>query len=200
MVDIIKLDECNESLRESVFYHVFKSNILIDTMENAIDYKKELIRTNKQVPTIFTLKGEKFGSEGILNPGSGGKVPKELNYIFGQQQLTNSINFKSISYDLEVGNEVIELLKQRELTLNKQNELLELSNKYALLKDVVISYQKELDSLGIPLTQTSLVNNNNSTTRGTPFGKIKKKLKDVIIDDDDDNTNQISKKKKYNIE
>lgn len=199
MVDIIKLDECNETLRESVFYSALKNSILIDTMENAIDYKKELIRANKTIPTMYTLNGERLGADGILNPGTGGKAPKELNYIFGQQQLTNSIDFKSICYDLEVAHEVIELLKQREQTLNKQKELLKESNNYILLKNNIDAYQKELDSLGIPLTQTSLVYNSNSNNNKTDvqFGKIKKKSNDITMDDHDTNVNiQISKKKR----
>merc|ERR1712000_505023 len=84
MVNIIALHDCHEGLRDSIFYHVFRGKILMDTDSDAWNYWNSL-RTapTTEMPTIYTLEGSRINANGIVLPGD--NAPKRLDYVFGEQ-------------------------------------------------------------------------------------------------------------------
>ena len=67
LAELITLSE--ESLRDTIFFNVFKRQLLFDNLETAIEYRQWMVKKKKVVPTIYTRTGEKLSQEGQLDPG-----------------------------------------------------------------------------------------------------------------------------------
>lgn len=82
---MIALEPQHESLRETLFYNIFKRSIMFDNLETALAYRRSLVTRNVSPPTIYTRRGDKLNSDGVLNPRQGaGKLPDALEFVFGQ--------------------------------------------------------------------------------------------------------------------
>ena len=68
LVELINLND--ESLRDTIFYNVFKRQLLFDDLDTAIKYREWMVRRRRSVPTIYTRTGEKLAQEGHLDPGN----------------------------------------------------------------------------------------------------------------------------------
>ena len=67
LAELITLSD--ESLRDTIFFNVFKRQLLFDNLETAIQYRQWMVKKRKSVPTIYTRTGEKLTQEGQLDPG-----------------------------------------------------------------------------------------------------------------------------------
>jgi len=67
LAELITLTD--ESLRDTIFFNVFKRQLLFDDLETAIQYRQWMVQKRRVVPTIYTRTGEKLGQEGQLDPG-----------------------------------------------------------------------------------------------------------------------------------
>lgn len=84
MIDVLQFDSCREELRMTLFSHIYQNIILIDTLEHAMDFRREWLRTtNQRAPTIYTLQGDRVPASGLLDPTS--KLPSDLQTVFGSQ-------------------------------------------------------------------------------------------------------------------
>ena len=67
LAELISLND--ESFRDTIFYSVFKRQLLFDDLETAIKYREWMVQRKRSVPTIYTRTGEKLTQEGQLDPG-----------------------------------------------------------------------------------------------------------------------------------
>ena len=105
LVNLIQLPKKHERLRDSLFYNMYRNNMLFDDVESANAYRKYLLdkkhaltkvaqtrdgqgagsgsnRSGATVPpppTIFTRDGFKIAADGLMNPRVGqGKMPDRM--------------------------------------------------------------------------------------------------------------------------
>jgi len=69
LVNLIRLND--ESLRDTLFWSMFRGAILFDDMRTAMAYKKEQQRLNRPVDGLYTRDGVKIPHGGNTNPRSG---------------------------------------------------------------------------------------------------------------------------------
>jgi len=112
MVNLIQLNSEYEHLRDSVFFAVFGRSLLFDDMESASEYRTFLVRKGAYPPPIFSLSGEKFLSQGVLDPKAG-KIPKELQFVFGEQDPTRSADYHTLQLEADMVQDLLQLVAQR---------------------------------------------------------------------------------------
>ena len=95
-INMIKLDEEMEHLRDTIFYRIFQKSLLFDTFDTAIEYRNLLVKSKRQAPPLYTRTGERIQADGIFNPGKGNRLPDKLNAQFGAQPDYSYEEFQSI--------------------------------------------------------------------------------------------------------
>jgi hypothetical protein len=90
-------------LRDSLFFNIFGNAILFDNFEHGLAYRKYLVKTRQKPPTIYTLSGEKIGSNALMDPSPAARKPSQLEFVFGEPKTKhiaemNTINGKVCNY------------------------------------------------------------------------------------------------------
>jgi len=112
MVNMIQLNSEFEYLRDSVFFALFNKALLFDDMESASEYRKALVDKGIHPPPIYSLSGERFSSQGVLDPKAG-KLPKELQFVFGEQDPTRSADYYTLQLEVDMVQDLLQLVAQR---------------------------------------------------------------------------------------
>lgn len=86
---MLQLDAKNEGLRDSLFFQIFKNAILFDDLDSAMEYRRAVIHRDSQPPNLYTVCGQKVGTDGVLDPNKG-RRPANLKNVFGMQPPSKS--------------------------------------------------------------------------------------------------------------
>ena len=113
MVNMIQLDQDFEHLRDTVFYSIYGKALLFDSLDDAAEYRKYLVQQRIPPPMMYSISGERFTSQGILDPRQG-KMPKELPFIYGEQNPARSSDYSFLVKELEIVGDLNELLRELE--------------------------------------------------------------------------------------
>jgi chromosome segregation ATPase len=84
MVNMIQLDPAREHLRETIFYHMFQSTIVVDDLRSGHQLQDWLIRNQMFRSAIVCRTGEKLEPSGILEPQQRGGEDMPA-YVFGER-------------------------------------------------------------------------------------------------------------------
>ena len=85
---MIQLIPEQEHLRDTLFYAIFGESILMDTVETALAYRRDIMKKSngmQRVPTIYCRTGDVISNVGSLDPSkklSNRRAP--LAFVFGQ--------------------------------------------------------------------------------------------------------------------
>jgi hypothetical protein len=96
---MIQLEPSNESMRDTLFYAIFRDSILFDNIETASYYRRALLKSTgglRNPPTIFCRSGDRINSEGIMDPKRVKSRRTESAYVFGQLPNLNRAEFKGL--------------------------------------------------------------------------------------------------------
>jgi hypothetical protein len=144
LVDLISLND--EALRDTLFYNVFKRALLFDDLDSAIEYRQFMVKKKRNVPTIFTRTGEKLPQEGQLDP-IGGRLPENLDYIFGQMKPQHGNDYKYIEQDIEVCKKLLHSIETRDNINEELSNLNNFNEDYENKKEIIAAFQAEIKAL-----------------------------------------------------
>lgn len=100
LVNLIELNDDNESLRDTVFYNIFRDAILFDTLADGVEYRSLCVRQRRNCPTIYTRDGGFISSSGLLDPTAKLDPSKELEFMFGELPRTNYLSIREMEEGL----------------------------------------------------------------------------------------------------
>lgn len=70
---------------------------MFDDFDNALTYRKYLIKTQQRPPTLFTTKGEKIGQNAVMDPSGGARMPNHLDFVFGEPKIKHIAEMHAIN-------------------------------------------------------------------------------------------------------
>eukprot|EP01043_Picozoa_sp_COSAG02_P048186 COSAG02_NODE_4710_length_5072_cov_3.946511_2_plen_106_part_00 len=83
LVNLIQLPPNQEHYRDTIFWRAFKSNVLVNTLDEATQYRRECKRHHKSIGTIYTRDGHISGVGGFLQPGTERPSLDRVANVFG---------------------------------------------------------------------------------------------------------------------
>ena len=88
------LEPRNEHLRDTLFWQMFGLTLIFEDFDDAVRYRKVLIKNNKSPPNMYSKDGQQILVDGILDPNAAKR--SNLEYIFGMQDPRNTTLFADI--------------------------------------------------------------------------------------------------------
>jgi hypothetical protein len=140
LVNLIRLREENEHLRDTVFWGVFKKSLLFDSMATATAYREKEIKAGRSVSTIVTRTGDIITADGVLDPNA--KIPNKsgLRMIFGQLPPAEDRDVANARKDIESIDKMVVLLRALETLTGELERVLE-------REDEIIDMEAEIRKL-----------------------------------------------------
>ena len=89
------LEPRNEYLRDTLFWQMFGLTLIFEDFDDAVRYRKVLIKNNKSPPNMYSKDGQQILVDGILDPNAAKR--SNLEYIFGMQDPRNTTLFADIT-------------------------------------------------------------------------------------------------------
>lgn len=83
LVNLIELPANQEHYRDTIFWRVFRSGILVGTLDEAMEYRRECKRHRKSIGSIYTRDGHVSSAGGFLQAGTGRPALDDLPNVFG---------------------------------------------------------------------------------------------------------------------
>ena len=138
-----------EYLRETAFFNIFKTMIIIDDINCAIKYKRRLKEKGFTHAYSFVGRNGNFqlSSEGIMRSW---KIsdPRELRYIFGQPSPTSSADFTDLTRDVELLGGLKALFEEKLEVDKKQKQLQSSEPELREMRERVRVMDLQLQKLG----------------------------------------------------
>jgi hypothetical protein len=101
-VNLLRLDAEREELRDTIFYSLFSSSILFDSLPDATAYRKHCIERNQPCAVLYTRTGEKLDAHGLLDPRDR-PSERSLEYVFGEQPVQHTREFAAEVQQTAIG-------------------------------------------------------------------------------------------------
>lgn len=101
LVNLIELPANHEHYRDTIFWRVFRSGILVGTLNEAMEYREACKRHRKTIGNIYTRDGHVSGTGGFLQAGTERPALDDLPNVFGgTRRALPSAHQESISSNL----------------------------------------------------------------------------------------------------
>lgn len=150
MVNLLKLDEDNEHLRDSIFFSIFNTSILFDTMAHATQYRKYRIEQKLTCAVLYSRKGERLDSNGLLDPRD--RLPERQDYVFGEQPMHSTREYAQELQQTERERDALEAIiednEQLALVLRERDALMDPKRRQQRMQAVTAELKKISFALG----------------------------------------------------
>eukprot|EP01051_Picozoa_sp_SAG22_P009299 SAG22_NODE_766_length_7392_cov_4.700123_2_plen_1726_part_00 len=97
MVNMLELPPEKEKYRDTVFWTLFKTSLMMDTLEDAQAYRQHKTKQHQNCPTIFTKDGHTLANDGFLHAGSRLTERTRLPNVFGAMPVQQTTQYKLVS-------------------------------------------------------------------------------------------------------
>jgi hypothetical protein len=105
----------DEGLRESLFYKIFGTTLIFETMSEMNAYREQCAKSKRNHATLLVVKeGIRCGSDGLLDPNSklDYKAGRKIPFVFGSMPEGESSDAVQLAKACEHGSELLSSLKE----------------------------------------------------------------------------------------
>jgi hypothetical protein len=142
----------DEGLRESLFYKIFGTTLIFETMSEMNDYREQCAKSRRNHATLLAVKeGIKCGSDGLLDPNStlkNYKAGRNIPFVFGSMPEGESSDALQLAKACEHGSELLSSLQEYYAKKEEYQEFMQdRDSELTALEDRVEDMEKELRAL-----------------------------------------------------
>ena len=140
-VNLVILPAESERLRDSLFFSVFSTAMVFDTLRNAQTFRQALVRRRRRSPVLICEDGSIIRSNGLMDPSDRLPPLEHQPFVFGQQHATDTVHFRDVARRREIVDTLIECVEE----VRRQEVALESSNASQVASQPQV--QRELDAM-----------------------------------------------------
>lgn len=84
-VNLVELPDDNEHMRDNIFWTAYRTDMLFDDLESAMNFMATQRKIGRRSGTIYTRSGIRIDPNGALDPTPGkGTIPDKFPFMYAE--------------------------------------------------------------------------------------------------------------------